>query len=301
MLASIALALVILLITYALLLLLLPKGNIFHELLHIPVYLWQINKYPVKMQVQRHRFGTHRKQYLLHCRPKAGLPIRSHAILYHHGGGWQFGKPEWFLNNAQAFTAQGYEVFMPSYRKIPFHSFWHIREDITLGLQKAMEILEMQGHTTKPFLLGGMSAGGNLAALLALDQKALQKAGIPPARIRGLLLFGAAFDLDEMPMTPTIFWYAGKRGSPSYQQANPIKFWKPDFELPLFWVHGKRDGLVSYRNVSSFLDKLNAKQQARLTLISLENGTHLDAGRWSFEDNEVRKQLHQWLKTREAE
>jgi len=82
---------------YLLLLLITPKGNLLHEILHLPIYNWKMQMTPIKnISVEKIPFGKHRRQYLLFIEPDNRPVDKDKVIVYYHGGGWMFGNPKQF-------------------------------------------------------------------------------------------------------------------------------------------------------------------------------------------------------------
>ncbi|MEL6867836.1 MAG: alpha/beta hydrolase [Bacteroidota bacterium] len=272
---------------------LVPKGTVLHEVLRLPQYWWQLRQIPAhQMIVERYHYGPQRRQYLLYCRPLKNQMDKKHVIFYFHGGGWAFGSPEMFRAKAQMLINQGYHVILPSHRRIPRFQYHHIREDLNLCLLKSLEIMEKYGQKGKKLLLGGMSAGGNVAALLAFDRTQHQQMGLSRDLFGGVLLFGAPIDLHYMPRTPILWAFAGWRQSNRFQLANPRHHLNGDESLPVFCIHGSHDGMVPLAVAEGFLA---VYPKELITFHLLEKGTHLESGHWSFPDNINQERLLQWL------
>lgn len=285
---------------FFLLLLIVPKGNLLYELLQMPGY-W-INMIQVntrQMKVQRYKFGKNRRQYLLFCQPLDKKNSKNNIILYFHGGGWAFGSPQHFIANAQQLVHQGYYVIMPAYRRTPWYSYYDIREDLTLTLKKTLEIMKEYRIENKNFIFGGMSAGGNLAALMSYNPEELAKCGISKTRVKGGFYTGAPLDLSKMRPSIPLWLYAGRRSSQKFRDANPINHIDKGEDMPVLIIHGLKDGIVEYDNVLSFAEKLNQIHPKIVKIHTVEDGGHLDAVRWSYQNNEVRKALFKWLEERE--
>jgi len=281
---------------YLLLLVVTPKGNLLHEILHLPIYTWQMQTTPIKnINVEKIPFGKHRRQYLLFVEPNNRPVDKDKIIIYYHGGGWMFGNPKQFIINATYFAARGYTVIMPCYRCLPFHRFKTIREDLNLAIQKSLELMAKKNIGHKKIILGGMSAGANLAALILLDKEELEKIPFSQNQFSGLMLFGGPLNLDEMAKTPLLRAYAGPRESPSFQKASPFFHLNEKLSLPIFMVHSTKDGLVHYRNSYTFYKKLQDLCIQKISFHTIESGTHLDAGRWVFDELPVSRWLDEWL------
>jgi len=285
-----------------LLYLLVPRGNLLHELLHLPVYhyhLLQNRTGPIPFT--RYKFGTHQRQYFLHFPPLAGQPEKNQVIVFFHGGGWSLGTPEMFAINAAFFTRRGYHVFMPSYRRIPLFRYPQIREDLNEGFLKIRSVMAEEGIFNKKIIAAGMSAGGNLAALLAYDRVTLNEMKTDPNIFVGILLLAAPLDLSRMQATPVRWSYAGRVGEEMFAKASPISYLQEEETLPVLAIHGTRDGLVAFESAQVFMDRLKEKQRENYKFHVLENGTHLDTGSWNFFDNKLRQLIVNWLEELESD
>lgn len=114
--------------------------------------------------------------------PREGAP----ALLYLHGGGWVTGSPEayddvcrWFANRADAV------VVCPDYRLAPEHRFPAGLEDCAATLRFMAEAEGQLGIDRSRIAVAGDSAGGNLAAVLAL----MSRDGDAPPLVCQLLVY----------------------------------------------------------------------------------------------------------------
>lgn len=102
---------------------------------------------------------------------KADQSAKLPVYIYFHGGGFLFGS----LNSEDATCAQtaiktGVIVLNVNYRHTPEHRFptaWHDSEDAFAWLHKNIDTV---GGDPSQVLVGGVSAGGQLAASLTLEQ-----------------------------------------------------------------------------------------------------------------------------------
>ena len=277
-----------------------PRKTILFELLRIPIFLFRsITAERKNMIVEKHRFGKHRRQYVLFSQPLNQKTSKKNVIVYYHGGGWRSGSPELLQSNAQFLVNMGYYVFMPSYRRSPFNGFTEIREDISMSLIKTIEIMKNHGLEDKKIILGGMSAGGNLVALKLYDRKELTKIGLSQNIFGGLMLFGAPLDLETMKDSFVLRDFAGSRDSKTFQLANPVRHLQKDENTPVLCVHGTHDGLVPYSSSLSFNNKLSEINKEILTFVTVKKASHLEIATWAIEDNHIRKVMVEWLQQRE--
>ena len=284
-----------LVLCYFLLFWLVPKGNLLNELLDLSQYWLKIFFLPKKeLTVSRFYYGKHRRQYLLlYQGPKPST--KEHFIVYFHGGAWGFGSPESFRSNAQVLVDQGYDVFMPSYRRIPRFHYQHIREAITSAMARIRKLSEDRGMKQKKIILGGMSAGGHLAALILYDRKELALTGYTPADFAGLFLLGAPLQLRAMHKTPILWFLAGSRKSQRFQEANPVNYLEVGSATPILIIHGKKDGIVAFLAAAQFYTKMEKLNPGVTKFHVLERGGHLDVAKWVYLKEGPQKWLLEWL------
>lgn len=244
---------------------------------------------------QKIAYGTHRQQYLCYFKPENIDPSKP-LIVFYHGGSWLVGKPEMFTNRAQVFVEQGYTVVMPTHRKLPFHRYYSMREDMILVLRAVKRLLLEKGTPEKKIVLAGMSSGGNLAALSFFDASIADEAGFNEDQIIAGFFCGAPLNLAGMPDSIVIRGYADEQHTSMFQQASPISFLSATSPAkPVLVVHGSEDGLVAYSSILTFKERLRAITPTDLTLCTLPNGSHIDSVRWAVQDGEVRQIILDWF------
>lgn len=105
----------------------------------------------------------------------AGVSEGSQAILYAHGGGFVLGSSRiWRSHLARLSALSGFPVLSVDYRLAPGHHVSESVEDCVAGYQWLLE----QGYEGRNIVLGGDSAGANLAFGTALRAR---RDGLPRA------------------------------------------------------------------------------------------------------------------------
>lgn len=95
------------------------------------------------------------------------------VVLYLHGGGWVVSNVDSFDTLGRMMAQQsGATVVMANYRKAPEYPFPAAVEDSWVALQWTAENLVELASDSAPLYVSGDSAGGNLAAVMALRAKA---------------------------------------------------------------------------------------------------------------------------------
>ena len=272
--------------------------EVLKEARYFPRHAYKVGTSRAKNGVFPHEkftFGKAEKQYLCWFEPKK--VTQDKIIIFYHGGGWTFGTPELFSDRAKLFMDQGYIVVMPAHRKLPKFWYPHIKEDLGLALKKVRSIMQQKDILDKKILVGGMSSGGNLAALMLLDQSIWADTGFKSNDFVGGFFCGAPLDLNAMTDSFVLASFAGKRNSETFQLASPISHLPESINKPILIVHGTRDGLVNYQCALDFVEKLRKVNKKPIDFYTIPKGSHLKAVSWAYEDNEVRQHILTWLST----
>lgn len=102
------------------------------------------------------------------------LPV----VFWIHGGGWQTGdkadvkgKPAWFMENGFVFVST-------NYRLLPDVDMGTLTRDVAKSFRWVREHIGEYGGDPRRVLVGGHSAGAQLAALLCTDDRYLRAEGI---------------------------------------------------------------------------------------------------------------------------
>ncbi|MGH8139928.1 MAG: alpha/beta hydrolase [Steroidobacteraceae bacterium] len=109
-----------------------------------------------------------------------------------HGGGWTNGYKEWMAFMASAVTGTGTTFVSIGYRLAPAHLFPAGLEDCADGL-----ILTRELTGCAPLFVGGHSAGGHYASLLAVQQDWWRRHGLFENPLRGCLPISAVYRFGE--------------------------------------------------------------------------------------------------------
>ncbi len=148
-----------------------------------------------------------------------GLPV----LFWIHGGGWQAGdkssvqlKPQWFVE-------KGFVFVSTNYRLLPNVDMVTIFRDVAKSLGWVHKNIAKHGGDPTRILVGGHSAGAQLAALVCVDERYLKAEGVPFSVLKGCVpVDGDTYDV------PAIIETAETRlrvhGFPMPKQGHRIKF-----------------------------------------------------------------------------
>lgn len=264
-----------------------------YQLAEIPYQMAHFNWYPqLPNKAQYYRFGNKWRQYLLfwpHANPEK---TRESVLVFYHGGAWRAGWPQIFPNVAAFFLQAGFPVCMPAYRLSPWFQHRHMREDIDSAMLILLELMKINNLQSKKLLIGGMSAGAELAAHLCFDKQRLNKLGFDQSRISGFFSIGGPLDLDQMPPFNALRQYTGgKPGSAQFQEANPVNFLDGAEKIPTFFLHGSADAIVPMRSAAAFASRYAGPKE----WVEIPEGTHLGSMRFTTDNTFYAEKMLRWL------
>ncbi len=108
-------------------------------------------------------------------------------VIWFHGGGLTAGTKNSKTDRAVAarWTDRGIGIINADYRLSPGAKFPAYVEDAAQAVAWAVRAAVALGADPKAIFVSGHSAGGYLAAMLAMDEKYLRAAGLEPAQVAG--------------------------------------------------------------------------------------------------------------------
>jgi acetyl esterase/lipase len=119
------------------------------------------------------------------------------VLLFWHGGGWTSGYKEWMSFMAPAFNAAGVVFVTAGYRLAPQHVFPAALDDCAAAMRWVDAHIGEHGGDPGKVFIGGHSAGGHYAALLAVSERLSRARGLDPERVRGCLPLSGVYDFGE--------------------------------------------------------------------------------------------------------
>jgi arylformamidase len=166
---------------------------------------------------------------------KKGGPIFAFA----HGGGWTAGYKETMAFMAPEFCKAGITFASLGYRLAPSTLFPGGLDDCAAGLKLLYDLAGELGYDRERLLLGGHSAGGHYAALLAVRGDWQGPLGLPVDVIKACLPISGVYRFGEgsgLSMRPR---FLGAEGSGTDHAASPILHIR---RMPPFFIaYGEND------------------------------------------------------------
>ena len=119
------------------------------------------------------------------------------VLVFFHGGGWTNGYKEWMYFMAPALNAQGVTFVSAGYRLAPAHVFPAGQEDCADAVAWVLQHIGEHGGNGERVFVGGHSAGGHYAALLAVTAGWRSVRGLPAQALAGCLPVSGVYRFGE--------------------------------------------------------------------------------------------------------
>ena len=174
-------------------------------------------------------------------------------VIFWHGGSWTGGSKSFYRFVGAALAERGFVAVLPDYRLFPEVKFPQFMDDGARAVAWVRKHGHEYGGDPERIVLMGHSAGAHMAALLALNDRYLVDAGVPPRVIVGLVGLSGPYAL--APDTDTLRTIFGSPYTPADWQ--PVQF-VGAHSPPTLLIQGLDDEVVS----PSHTQKLRAALEA---------------------------------------
>jgi arylformamidase len=222
------------------------------------------------LQGSAYTYGDDPYQSLLVFRP---INPNGTVFVFWHGGGWTSGYKEWMAFMAPAFTDAGITFISAGYRLAPTHLFPTGFTDCADAVGWVHRNAASIGVKPNKIFLGGHSAGGHYAALLASKRDWQTARGLPLDIVQGCLPLSGVFDFTESGGLPNRPRFLGPSGNE--REASPIL--NLQAPLPPFLIaHGSEDFPHLMRQAQAFEIAVRAAG-AKVERLVLPGRTHFSA------------------------
>lgn len=134
--------------------------------------------------------------------PSAPAPGPQPVVIWIHGGGWQRGDKSAVGLKPQVLTDRGFVFVSTNYRLLPEVTMEELIADVAAAIGWVHRHIAAHGGDPERIVIGGHSAGAQLAALLCIDDRYLKKEGVPFTALRGCIpVDGDTFDIPKIILT----------------------------------------------------------------------------------------------------
>ena len=164
------------------------------------------------------------------------------VLVFFHGGGWTSGYKEWMTFMAPSLQARGVTFVSAGYRLAPGHLFPTGFDDAADAVAWVYRHAAEHGADPARIFVGGHSAGGHYAALLAATADWRRKRGLPVDVVRGCLPVSGVFRFDGASGLSVRPRFLGPPGdSDSAADASPMRRLDASACAPFLLAWGSRD------------------------------------------------------------
>jgi len=270
------------------------------ERLSLPVVYAELKAHAfgsaVSVSETRIAYGPDPAQHVLLVSPekrRAGDPL----VYFIHGGSWRYGSPLMFRAVGRFFASHGYIAALGGYRLVPGARFPSQLYDAIDGLAATLEWRTSAGYADGPLVIAGQSAGAQLAALTAFDDRTRESRGLGGLSIAGMLAVSGVLDLDMLCPDRTACSIVNDLmgGSEGWEKADPARFVHGAAQTPILCLHGSRDPLVPVEVAASFVLRANGTDGDHAAFVADPSGHHSDLTRVFFGGTSLGPTLLDWL------
>jgi len=147
------------------------------------------------------------------------LPV----VFWIHGGGWQTGDKKDVKHKPQMFMDKGFVFVSTNYRLLPNVEMGTLIRDVAKSFRWVQDHIAEYGGDPKRVLVGGHSAGAQLAAILCTDDRYLKEQGVSFEVLIGCVpVDGDTYDVPAIIEVAETRWRV--HGMPPAKQGHRGKF-----------------------------------------------------------------------------
>ena len=207
---------------------------------------------------------------------KTNFPL----VFYIHGGGWRAGDKtgDGFENFVATFAKAGVGVASTNYRLSPAAKHPAHIQDVAKAFAWLSKNASQYGIDRNRLFVAGHSAGGHLAALVALDPQYLRAEGLSPSVIRGVIGSSGVYDmanLSEVGVIPSRREQSFADDPKVWEQASPLRL--AHAQAPPFLITYVETDLFTLREDAQNFYAALRKRGAPAELAHIPGRHHLNA------------------------
>ena len=207
------------------------------------------------------RFGPDPAQRIDVIAPETPGP---HPVLiFIHGGGWHSGAPGEYAFIGRHFARAGYVVVLPGYRLGEAGRYPHMLEDSAAALAWVQVNAARLGGDPQRVFVMGHSAGAYNAVMLALDGQWLDRAGVAPGFIKGVVGLSGPYDFYPFTSDSARNAFAHVADPRITQPINHVRAPAP----PMLLLTGDADETVKMRNSKVLAEALTTAGQPTVPVV----------------------------------
>lgn len=197
-------------------------------------------------------YGPGKRQRLDIYAPERAM--NAPVVVFFYGGGWTKGEKGIYRFLGAALAKRGVIVVIPDYRLYPEVKFPAFMEDAAAAVAWTKAHIAVHGGDPRRLFVMGHSAGGQIGALLTLNEVYLKAAGMAPRDLAGFIGVAGAYDFLPL-VNPTYKIIFGPQDQ--WPLSQPITF-VTAAAPPMFLTTGKGDDTVLPRNSEHLAARLQS-------------------------------------------
>ena len=134
--------------------------------------------------------------------PEGAAGNRLPVMFWIHGGGWQTGDKSDVALKPKVLTERGFVFVSTNYRLLPDVEMDVLIGDVAKSLGWVHKNIAKYGGDPNRIFVGGHSAGAQLAALICIDERWVEREGVPFSALKGSIpVDGDTYDIPKIIMT----------------------------------------------------------------------------------------------------
>ena len=159
-------------------------------------------------------FGPGRLQHCIIWEPAEA--VHEETVFWFHGGAFLVGTPESMIDAARVWCHEGYRFVSVGFRLVPHDRFPAQADDAYRGVLATQAWLRDRHLPWSRIIVGGSSAGGQLACLLGYSGQLAERYGFDRSSVAAVVSCAAIVDADDLELQPI----------------RPLSLWKRFVDLP---------------------------------------------------------------------
>lgn len=144
-------------------------------------------------------YGSDERQALDVYLPQKSGPAPIPVLVFFHGGYWVLGHKDTLGFMAPPITSAPAILVTGGYRLAPGAKYPDLLDDCRNVLKWTYQNIARYGGDPDRIFVGGHSAGGHLASLVALQRNCLSKFHLPSGVVKGCFPVSGVFDVSDCP------------------------------------------------------------------------------------------------------
>jgi acetyl esterase/lipase len=176
------------------------------------------------------------------------------VLVFIYGGSWDSGEKETFAFAGLALANRGFVTMVPDYRLVPQVRYPAFLEDNAAAVRWARDNATRFGGDPDRIVIVGHSAGAYNAAMLAIDGRWLERAGVPRGAVRAWAGLAGPYDFLPLDDPATIAAFGRVADLPDTQPGSHVDRGDP----PAFLATGATDERVAPHHTRDLAQRIQA-------------------------------------------